>query len=222
MFTGTFDPLTLGHLDVIRRGRLLFEHLVVGIGVNPNKASLFNVDERVEMARRWCGRFANVSVESFEGLTVQFVRRIGARVILRGLRTLSDMEYEFGMTLTNHRLDPEVETVFLMADGEYSHVSSSLIKQVAYFGGAEALAAVRARGAGRADPRQGWRTDVTAKPRGDEQVARPLPQAEPARPCRSLVQRLDGLPGAVEVGIAEPAGEPVVLDPRPRVDHAGA
>jgi pantetheine-phosphate adenylyltransferase len=139
VFTGTFDPLTLGHLDVIRRGRTLFEHVVVGIGVNPNKAALFNIDERVRLARLVVEPFPNVSVESFEELTVQFVRRIGARVILRGVRTLSDMEYEFGMTLTNQRLDPSVETVFLMADGEYSHVSSSLIKQVARFGGAEAL-----------------------------------------------------------------------------------
>ncbi len=139
MFTGTFDPITLGHLDVIRRGRLLFEHLVVGIGVNPNKLSLFNVEERVAMARAVTEPFPNVSVDAFEGLTVQYVRRIGARVILRGLRTLSDMEYEFGMTLTNHRLDPSIETVFLMADAEYSHVSSSLIKQVARYGGTEAL-----------------------------------------------------------------------------------
>ena len=139
VFTGTFDPLTLGHLDVIRRGRLLFEHVVVGIGINPNKTSLFSIEERVELARGVVSEFDNVSVESFEELTVQFVRRIGARVILRGLRTLSDMEYEFGMTLTNHRLDPFVETVFLMADGEYSHVSSSLIKQVARFGGVSAL-----------------------------------------------------------------------------------
>jgi pantetheine-phosphate adenylyltransferase len=140
VFTGTFDPLTLGHLDVIRRGRLLFEHVVVAVGVNPNKAVLFSVDERVALARRVLEPFDNVSVEPFHELTVQFVRRIGARVILRGLRTLSDMEYEFGMTLTNHRLDPTIETVFLMADGEYSHVSSSLIKQVAGFGGADALA----------------------------------------------------------------------------------
>jgi len=139
VFTGTFDPISLGHLDVIQRGRLLFEHLVVGIGINVNKASLFNVEERVEMTRRVLLPFPNVSVQSFEGLTVQFVRRIGARVILRGLRTLSDMEYEFGMTLTNHRLDPEVETVFLMAGAEYSHVSSTLVKQVAYFGGHEEL-----------------------------------------------------------------------------------
>jgi pantetheine-phosphate adenylyltransferase len=139
VFTGTFDPLTLGHLDVIRRGRMLFDHVVVGIGVNPNKTALFGIDERVELAKRVVAPFPNVSVESFEELTVQFVRRIGARVILRGLRTLSDMEYEFGMTLTNHRLDPSIETVFLMADGEYSHVSSTLIKQVARFGGASAL-----------------------------------------------------------------------------------
>ena len=140
VFTGTFDPLTLGHLDVIRRGRMLFEHLVVGIGINPNKAALFNIEERVGLARAVVAPFPNVSVESFGELTVQFVRRIGARIILRGLRTLTDMEYEFGMTLTNQRLDPGVETVFLMADGEYSHVSSSLIKQVARFGGADALA----------------------------------------------------------------------------------
>src|SRR4051794_30369624 len=139
VFTGTFDPITLGHLDVIRRGRLLFDHLVVGMGVNPNKAALFSIEERVELARRVVAAFDNVSVESFEELTVQFVRRIGARVILRGVRTLSDMEYEFGMTLTNQRLDPEIETVFLMADGEYSHISSSLIKQVARFGGTQAL-----------------------------------------------------------------------------------
>jgi pantetheine-phosphate adenylyltransferase len=139
VFTGTFDPFTLGHLDVIRRGRLLFEHLVVGIGVNPNKASLFDAQERVAMARLVVSAYPNVSVEAFEGLTVHFVKRIGARVILRGLRTLTDMEYEFGMTLTNQRLDPSVETVFLMADGEYSHVSSTLIKQVASYGGTEAL-----------------------------------------------------------------------------------
>jgi pantetheine-phosphate adenylyltransferase len=139
VFTGTFDPLTLGHLDVIGRGHLLFEHLVVGIGINPNKQSLFSIDERVELARRVVEPFANVSVEAFEELTVQFVRRIGARVILRGVRTLTDMEYEFSMSMTNQRLDPGVETVFLMADGEYSHVSSSLIKQVAKYGDESAL-----------------------------------------------------------------------------------
>jgi pantetheine-phosphate adenylyltransferase len=139
VYTGTFDPLTLGHLDVIRRGSALFDHLVVGIGVNPYKTSLFTIEERVDMARRIVAPIPGVSVSAFDGLAVQFVRSLGARIILRGVRTLSDMEYEFAMSLTNQRLDPNVETVFLMADGEYSHISSSLIKQVASFGGAEAL-----------------------------------------------------------------------------------
>ncbi|WP_337177462.1 pantetheine-phosphate adenylyltransferase [Paludisphaera sp.] len=139
VFAGTFDPISLGHLDVIRRGRELFDHLVVGIGVHPTKKSLFTIDERIALARRVVEPFDNVSVEGFEELTVQYVRRVGARVILRGLRTLTDMEYEFGMTLTNQKLDPEIETVFLMADGQYSHVSSSLVRQVARFGGADSL-----------------------------------------------------------------------------------
>lgn len=140
VYTGAFDPLTLGHLDVIRRGRLLFDHLVVAIGVNPYKQSLFDIHERVELARGLTGEFPNVSVDAFNDLAVQFVRRIGAGVILRGVRTLSDMEYEFSMSLTNKRLEPEIETVYLMADGEYSHISSTLIKQVARYGGADALA----------------------------------------------------------------------------------
>lgn len=139
VFTGTFDPLTLGHLDVIKRGARLFDGLIVGIGVNPNKEMLFSIDERVDLTRRVVSQWPSVKVEPFHELAVQFVRRIGARIILRGVRTLSDMEYEFSMTLTNYRLDPEVETVFLMADGEYSHVSSSLIRQVARFGGADAV-----------------------------------------------------------------------------------
>lgn len=139
VFTGMFDPLTLGHLDVIRRGRAIFAELVVGIGVNPNKQAMFSVEERVELARRVVEPFENVRVEAFEGLAVHFVRSIGAGVILRGVRTLSDMEYEFAMSLTNARLDPGIETVFLMADGEYSHVSSSLIRQIASFGGGQSL-----------------------------------------------------------------------------------
>jgi len=139
VFTGTFDPLTLGHLDVIKRGRLLFDKLIVGIGINPSKQLMFSVEERVALARQVVAGFDNVTVEAFEGLAVQYVRSIGAGVILRGVRTLSDMEYEFAMSLTNQRLDPGVETVFLMADGEYSHVSSSLIRQIATFGGCESL-----------------------------------------------------------------------------------
>ena len=139
VFTGTFDPLTLGHLDVIRRGAILFDHVVVGIGFNPSKAMLFNIGERVELARMVVAPFENVTVEPFSDLAVQFVRRLGARVILRGVRTLTDMEYEFSMTFTNARLDPEIETVFLMADGEHSHISSTLIKQIASLGGMDSL-----------------------------------------------------------------------------------
>jgi pantetheine-phosphate adenylyltransferase len=139
VFTGMFDPMTLGHLDVIKRGRLLFDKLVVGIGNNPNKQAMFSVDERVKLACEIVSPFENVSVEAFEGLAVHFVRSIGAGVILRGVRTLSDMEYEFAMSLTNARLDPRIETVFLMADGEYSHVSSSLIRQIASLGGGDSL-----------------------------------------------------------------------------------
>ena len=135
VFTGTFDPLTLGHLDVIDRGSRLFDHLVVGIGLNPNKAMLFDIFERVELARLVVAPYPNVSVEPFADLAVQFVRRIGARIILRGVRTLSDMEYEFSMTLTNQRLDPEIETVFLMAKEMFSHLRGTLLRQIASFGG---------------------------------------------------------------------------------------
>jgi pantetheine-phosphate adenylyltransferase len=173
VFAGTFDPITLGHLDVIRRGRLLFDHVVVGIGVNPNKESLFSVLERLEMAKSVVRAFDNVSVDAVEGLIVNYVRRIGAQVILRGLRTLSDMEYEFGMTLTNHRLDPCVETVFLMADGEYSHVSSTLIKQLAEFGGAEALR--RFVPADLIDPILSKLAVRSAAGPRNEEIARPLP-----------------------------------------------
>jgi pantetheine-phosphate adenylyltransferase len=139
VYTGTFDPITLGHLDVIKRGLGLFDHLVIGIGVNPNKQMLFSLEERVALVRLVVKPYPNVTVEPFHELAVQFVRRLGARIILRGLRTLSDMEYEFGMSLTNQRLDPDIETVFLMADGEFSHVSSSIIKQVAEYAGPDQM-----------------------------------------------------------------------------------
>ncbi len=140
VFAGTFDPPSLGHLDVIRRGSRLFDHLIVGIGLNPNKVPLFDIDQRLAMVRRIAEPYQNVRVEAFHELAVQFVRRVGAQFILRGLRTVSDMEYEFSMSLTNQRLDPEIETVYLMADGQYAHVSSSLVKQIAQFGGRETLA----------------------------------------------------------------------------------
>jgi pantetheine-phosphate adenylyltransferase len=135
VYTGVFDPIHVGHVDVIRRGSRLFGRLIVGVGINPDKAPFFSLDERVEMVRQAVTNLSNVEVVSFTGLAVRFVRQAGARVMLRGLRTLSDMEYEFTMSLTNLALDSEIETVFLMAKEEYSHVSSSLIRQIATFEG---------------------------------------------------------------------------------------
>jgi pantetheine-phosphate adenylyltransferase len=135
VYTGTFDPVHLGHLDIIRRGSRLFDRLIVGVGVNPDKATLFSLDERVDLIRSVTADCPNVEVRQFPGLAVRAVRDAGARVMLRGLRTLSDMEYEFTMSLMNLNLDPGIETVFLMAKEEFSHVSSSLLRQIATLGG---------------------------------------------------------------------------------------
>ncbi len=135
VYTGVFDPVHLGHLDIIRRGSRLYDRLVVGVGINPEKQTFFSTEERVHLLTRVTSAFPNVEVLSFHGLAVNFVREVGARLMLRGLRTLSDLEYEFSMSLTNHNLDPEIETIFLMAKEEYSHVSSSLIRQIATFHG---------------------------------------------------------------------------------------
>lgn len=135
VYTGTFDPVHRGHLDVITRGSRLFDRLIVGVGINPEKSTYFSIDERVELIRAVVSDLPNVEVLKFDGLAVRFVRDVGARIMVRGLRTLSDMEYEFTMSLMNLNLDPEIETVFLMAKEEFSHVSSSLLRQIAAFGG---------------------------------------------------------------------------------------
>ncbi len=130
VYTGSFDPITLGHLNVIERSSRLVDRLIVGIGVNIDKQSLFTPQERVDLVRETTRHLKNVEIRTFSELAVRFVRACGAQVIIRGVRSLSDMEAEFTMTLANRKLDPGIETVFLMADDQFSHVSSSLIKQI--------------------------------------------------------------------------------------------
>ncbi len=140
VYTGSFDPITLGHLNVIERSSRLVDRLIVGIGVNIEKQSMFTPEEREDLVRRCVAHFGNVEVRSFTGLAVSFCRECGARVLLRGVRSLGDIESEFTMIMANRKLDPGVETVLLMADGQYSHISSSLIKQIAALAGDEELA----------------------------------------------------------------------------------
>ena len=135
LYPGTFDPPTNGHVDLITRGAKLFEHLTVGILINPVKNPLFTVEERVEMLRESTAALTNVSVATFDGLMVEFARKQGASAVLRGIRAISDYEYEFQMALMNRRLAPEIETVFLQPAGRYSFVSSRMLKEVFAFGG---------------------------------------------------------------------------------------
>jgi pantetheine-phosphate adenylyltransferase len=135
LYPGTFDPPTNGHVDLIQRGARLFDHLTVAILNNPEKDPLFTVEERVEMLKEVTGSLANVSIATFEGLTVEFARHQGASAILRGIRAISDYEYEFQMALMNRRLAPEIETVFLQPAGRYSFVSSRMVKEVFSLGG---------------------------------------------------------------------------------------
>lgn len=140
VYTGSFDPVTLGHQNVIERASRLVDQLIVGVGRNIGKQPLFTAEERVELLKLATAGIDNVVIETFDGLAVRFVRACDARVIIRGVRSLSDMEAEFTMTLANRKLDPGVETVFLMADDEFSHVSSTLIKQITTLAGDEELA----------------------------------------------------------------------------------
>jgi len=139
VYTGSFDPVTLGHLDVIGRASRIFDSVVVGVGINPDKQPLFSLEERVDLVKAAVAGLGNVRVERFSGLSVAFVREQRAHVLLRGVRSLTDIEAEFTMTLANRKLDPAVETVFLMADAAYSHISSSLLKQITPLADDEAL-----------------------------------------------------------------------------------
>jgi pantetheine-phosphate adenylyltransferase len=135
VYTGVFDPIHHGHMDIIQRASRIFDKLVVGVGINPEKDPFFSQNERVHLLKRVVADFPNVDVRPMTGLAVRFVREVGATTMIRGLRTLSDMESEFTMSLTNQSLDPSIETVFLLAKDGFSHLSSTLIRQIAEFQG---------------------------------------------------------------------------------------
>ncbi len=134
VYAGTFDPFTLGHEDISLRGAKLFDELVIGIGINPDKEPLFSPAERLSIVTQIFCDVPNISIQCFTGLTVDFARSVGASVMVRGMRTVSDIEAEFTMALANRTIAPDLETVFLMASETYSHISSTLIKQIAIMG----------------------------------------------------------------------------------------
>ena len=135
IYPGTFDPITNGHLDILKRSLRLFNRIILAIGPNPKKAALFSIDERIDMVGEAIKGFPNVSVEVFDGLLVDFAKKKGASAIIRGLRAVSDFEYEFQMALMNRKLDDKIETVFLMPSEEYSYLTSTIIKVVSSFNG---------------------------------------------------------------------------------------
>jgi pantetheine-phosphate adenylyltransferase len=135
IYPGTFDPITYGHLDVLSRAVRLFDRVTVAIADNPGKGPLFSQVQRVEMIRPNIAQFPNIALTTFNGLLVEFARQQKAHAIIRGLRALSDFEFEFNMALMNRHLDPDIETIFVMPNETYSYTSSNLVKQVARYGG---------------------------------------------------------------------------------------
>lgn len=135
VYAGSFDPITNGHLDVVGRGATLFDELIVAVAINESKQPLFTTGERLDMVKRAIEPFSNVLVDTFQGLVVDYARQHNIHTLLRGIRTMSDFEYEFQMALTNRTFAPDVDTVFVMASLEYSFISSRLIKDAAAAGG---------------------------------------------------------------------------------------
>ncbi|NLZ53544.1 MAG: pantetheine-phosphate adenylyltransferase [Thermoanaerobacteraceae bacterium] len=135
IYPGSFDPITYGHLDIITRSAKLFDRLIVAVLSNPQKKSLFTVNERIEMIEQSVKEIENIEIDSFSGLLVDFARLKQAKVIVKGLRAVSDFEYELQMALMNNKLDNEIETIFIMTSTKYSYLSSSIVKEVSSFGG---------------------------------------------------------------------------------------
>ncbi len=140
VYPGSFDPITLGHLNVIERACRLFDRLVIGVGINIEKQCLFGAEERTALIRGATTHLPNVEIQTFSGLAVEFVRQCGAQVMIRGVRPITDIAAELTMMMANRRLARDVETLFMIADGELAHVSSSLIKQIASVASDEDLA----------------------------------------------------------------------------------
>jgi pantetheine-phosphate adenylyltransferase len=135
IYPGTFDPITNGHLDVMARATRMFDRIILGVAVNPGKGPLFSLEERVALIRPNLAAYPTVEVDTFDGLLVDFARRHGAVAIIRGLRVLSDFEFEFQMALMNRHLNSGIETIFVMTKDEYTYTSSRMVKQVANYGG---------------------------------------------------------------------------------------
>lgn len=135
IYPGTFDPVTFGHLDLIERGARMFDSLVVAVARNSAKAPLFPAEERLEMVREVTSAIPNLRVELFDSLLLEYARRVGAGVILRGLRAVSDFEYELQIALTNRRLAPELETIFMAPNNNFTYLSSSVVREIARYGG---------------------------------------------------------------------------------------
>mgnify|MGYP001544342923 CR=1 FL=1 len=139
LYPGTFDPVTLGHLDIIKRAVKLVDRLVIGVSTNASKLPLFTLEERIEMVRHEAAPLAEgratIEVQTFDTLLMHFAEKVGASVIVRGLRAVSDFEYEFQMVAMNQRLNPEIETVFLMADPRHQAIASRLVKEIGMLGG---------------------------------------------------------------------------------------
>ncbi len=135
VYPGSFDPPTLGHLDIVQRAARLFDEVIVAVGINRNKAPLMTVEERIEAIEACCSPMRNVRADAFEGLLVDYASSVGATTVVRGLRATADFEYEFQMSMLNRRMRPDIETVFLMTHWEHSYVSSSMAREVALHGG---------------------------------------------------------------------------------------
>ena len=135
VYPGSFDPITNGHVDIIERGLAIFDEVIVAIARNSGKKPLFSIKERVKILNEITSGYKRIKIDIFDGLLVDYVKKVGAKAVIRGLRAVSDFEYEFQMAITNRKLGKDVETIFLMSSEKYSYLSSSIVKEVASYGG---------------------------------------------------------------------------------------